>query len=163
MSEVKKVLDKWAIRTVQNMKRVLSNGNKVNTGRLYNSINYTIDEQKQTFQITYIGYGKFVDSGRRIGAKQPPLFPIKQWLSNTPHGKSFLARFKGTGIYKSNNVKAVNSAAFLVARSISRKGIKPVRFLNQESKIKNVTNVFGSLKTDLVKAIAKDTNSKKII
>lgn len=156
MSEVSKVLEKWGIRTVQNMKNVLANNRKVNTGRLYNSIQYVLDTINNTFTITMISYGKFVDSGRRRGAKFPPINVIKEWLSKTPHGRSFLQGFKGTGVHKSNKIQRINSAAFLIARSISQRGIKPVRFLNRESKIKNVTNVYGSFKTDLGKAIATD-------
>lgn len=173
MSEVSKVLEKWGTRTIQNMKKVLANNRKVNTGRLYNSIQYVLDTINNTFTITMIGYGKFVDSGRRpygrgpvkhkgrifgINNRFPPINAIKEWLSKTPHGRSFLSGFK-TGVHKKNNIKTINSAAYLVARSIAMRGIKPVKFLNRENKIKNVTNVYGSFKTDLKKAVIKDAQN----
>lgn len=145
------VLNKWADRVIKNMKDVLLNNGKVNTGRLYNSIRKVIDEQNKTFTITYISYGKFVDSGRRSGAKPPPRLPIMEWLE-TNHGRKFFS------VLKSNNKKITKvGATIMLQKSISKKGIRPVRFLNQESKIKNVTNVFGSFKTDMEKAIAKNT------
>jgi len=150
MTEIGKVLQKWAQRTIVNMKKVLETNNKVNTGRLYNSITYDIDEQNKNFTIKYVSYGKYVDSGRRAGAKPPPRLPIYQWLF-TNHGRGFMSK-----INKGKNRKITQvGASYMLQKSISKKGIKAVRFLNQESKIKNVTNVFGSLKTDLQKELAK--------
>lgn len=154
MTEIGTILNKWADRTIQNMKRILSENGKVNTARLYNSIKKTIDETNKTFSITYIQYGKFVDSGRRAGAKPPPKLPIMEWLS-TNHGRSFMSKINAGK--KSSKISVV-SATYMLQKSISKKGIRPVRFLNQESKIKNVTNVYGSLKNDLSKAIIKNTN-----
>jgi hypothetical protein len=152
MTGMGKILTKWAQRTIVNMKKVLETNNKVNTSRLYNSITYDIDETNKNFTIKYISYGKYVDSGRRAGAKPPPRLPIYDWLF-TNHGRSFMNKInKG----KSKNRKITQvSASYMLQKSISKNGIKPVRFLNQESKIKNVTNVFGSLKTDLQKELAK--------
>jgi len=157
MTDVGLVLQKWAQRTIINMKQVLTVNNKVNTRRLYDSITYVIDEVNKTFQITYISYGKFVDSGRRKGAKPPPRLPILQWLM-TNHGRSFMTKLNAdeSGDGKKNKTKITNvTASYMVQKSISKNGIRPVRWLNQESKIKNVNNVFGSMKTDLQKALSK--------
>jgi hypothetical protein len=155
---VENVLIKWAQRTIQNMKKVLSDNYKVNTGRLYNSITYDIDETNKNFSIKYISYGKYVDSGRRAGAKPPPRLPLLNWLSTT-HGRKFLS-----AVNKGKDKKITDvSASYMLQKSISKKGIRPVKFLNQESKIKNVVNVFGSFKTDMTKALISEIPKIKTV
>ena len=106
---------KWATRVVALAKANLTRGKKIATGRLYNSINFSITPKgKVTF--VYAEEGKWVQRGRPRGAKMPPPDAIKEWGSIKK-----LPQFRDKkGRYISND-----SRAFLIARSISKKGIKP--------------------------------------
>jgi hypothetical protein len=70
-------------------------------------------------------YAQFVEEGRRKGAKQPPSTAIKEWIQQK-------------GISKPSKY-SLDSFAFVIARSISRKGIKPRPFIQTtvDSTMKN--------------------------
>lgn len=55
-------------------------------------------------------YVKYVESGRRAGAKFPPVEPIVRWC-------------------RKNGIPTDNSTIFLIRRAISREGIKPRPFI----------------------------------
>lgn len=86
----------------------------------------TIERGKATMlQIEMAGYAQFVEDGRRKGAKQPPSTAIKEWIQQK-------------GISKPTKY-SLDSFAFVIARSISRKGIKPRPFIQTtvDSTMKN--------------------------
>jgi hypothetical protein len=86
----------------------------------------TIERGKATMlQIEMAGYAQFVEEGRRKGAKQPPSIAIKEWIQQK-------------GISKPTKY-SLDSFAFVIARSISRKGIKPRPFIQTtvDSTMKN--------------------------
>lgn len=58
------------------------------------------------FDIVLNDYIQFIESGRRKGAKMPPVEPIVRWA-------------------RSRGVPTDNSTIFLIRRAISRDGIKP--------------------------------------
>ena len=153
--EVNRVLEKWAKMTVSNMKKVLVRGRKVNTGRLIESITYNVDSTTlngdPSFSINMINYGFYVDRGRRKGIKAPPLEALKSWLVS-PHGKSFMSWWNSKSSKK--NVDNKKNAARYLQYSIKKKGIKPVKFLNQEDIAKSVG---GNFISELKKAIIKES------
>ena len=76
----------------------------------------TIEKGKATIlEIEMAGYAQFVEEGRRKGAKQPPSTAIKEWIVQK-------------GIRKPQKY-SLDGFAFVIARSISRKGIKPRPFI----------------------------------
>lgn len=78
--------------------------------RLIKRVTTAIDESTGSITLLLPEYEKYIESGRRAGAKQPPIDAIVKWL-----------RRKGvTG--------NVNKIAFAVARKIARDGIKPRPF-----------------------------------
>lgn len=85
---------------------------KVNSNTLIDSAIYKTLSVKATndgdliFDIILNDYIVFIESGRRKGAKMPPVEPIVRW-----------ARSKG--------ISTDNSTIFLIRRAISRDGIKP--------------------------------------
>ena len=115
---------KWATRVVALAKANLIRGKKIATGRLYSSVNFSITPKaKVTF--TYAGEGKWVERGRRKGSKMPPIDVIKEWGSIKK-----LPQFRDKkGRYISND-----SRAFLIARSISKKGIEPFPWITSAMK-----------------------------
>jgi hypothetical protein len=68
-------------------------------------------------QIDMPQYGTYIDSGRRRGARQPPIDAIVQYI-----------RDKGISIPRGSTEK---SLAFAIARSISEKGIAPRPFIER--------------------------------
>ena len=106
---------KWATRVVALAKANLTRGKKIATGTLYNSVKFSITPKgKVTFH--YAEEGKWVERGRRKGAKMPPQDSIAKW-----------AKVKGLPQFRDKKGRYISdkSRAFLIARSISKKGIKP--------------------------------------
>ena len=89
---------------------------KVGTNTLVNSNIYKTLSVKATndgdlvFDIILNDYLVFIESGRRKGAKFPPVEPIVKWA-------------------RSRGIPTDNSTIFLIRRAISRDGIKPRPFM----------------------------------
>jgi hypothetical protein len=81
----------------------------------------------------------FVDAGRRVGAKPPPVKPIQSWIDK----------------------KGLDLNAFAVAKSISKKGIKATKIYTNAVKDfeKGLADELGKdLVTDITKEINKSIN-----
>lgn len=103
------------------------------TGRLGGSINYRIDGVYPTL-VGRVGpgvrYGSVVEFGRRAGARMPPVDALIGWVRRhwSPRGMT-------TGPGRTRNAawrgrqSELRSAAFLLARSIARRGIQPQPFM----------------------------------
>jgi len=141
-----KITVEWAQHVVALAKANLIRGKKVAAGTLYNSVSYEID--KKTGEIDFITAeeGKFVESGRRRGARMPPPGAIAKWAK-----EKGIPQFRDKkGRYISND-----SRAFLLSRSIAIKGIKPFPFLT--GAIEQATQ---QLYPELEDAIIEDLKSK---
>jgi len=107
--EVIKAEQEWAQLVVSNAKSILLKNKKIATGTLYNSIKYNVSTQgKITF--TFAEEGKYVQSGRRKGARYPPPGPILKWIKV----KGIKGRDRKTGRFIKDK-----SLTFLIQRSIS--------------------------------------------
>jgi hypothetical protein len=130
-----KAKQQWCIKVINTAKANLLRFGKVNTGALRDSIRFNITP-KGNIRFFFLQYGIFVESGRRAGAKQPPINPILKWIEErgiTPD--------EGT---------SKRSLAFLIARSIGEKGIRPTPFMKAAVKQQKV-----GLSKQLAKEIAK--------
>jgi len=107
----------WAKNVVALAKNKLVQRNKIASGTLYNSISFQIDSKGQ---INFLAddSAKFVESGRRPG-KFPPPQAIAKW-----------AKVKGLPQFRDKKGRYISndSRAFLLSRSIAKKGIKPFPF-----------------------------------
>lgn len=112
---------KWAQKVVTNAKSILLRNKKVATGRLYNSVSYSVSPDGD-ISFSYAEEGKWVESGRRRGARYPPPGPILQWIKV----KGIKGRDRTTGRFITDK-----SLTFLIQRAISRDGIKPVKFMSE--------------------------------
>ena len=112
-----KYLDGLGEDITDDILKLLRNKNKFATGELYNSINYDIDVNgnKIGLVIEYAEQGEFVISGRKPNSKLPPISSIKEWILNK--------RIKSSDL-------SLDSQAYLIARSIAKKGIPPLDFLS---------------------------------
>ena len=96
--------------------------NKTNaSGTLSNSIRGIVKQNGKyiVISIQLEDYYQFVENGRKAG-KYPPINAIKKWISVKP----VLPR-----PLKSGKLPTQNQLAFLIARKISKVGIKPKPFL----------------------------------
>jgi len=109
---------KWAQLVVTNAKSILIRNKKVATGRLINSVRYTVNSQgKITF--LYDKDGKWVTSGRKRNSRFPPPAAISKWIKQ----KGIRGRGKD-GRFITNK-----SLTYLISRGIAKKGIKPLPFM----------------------------------
>jgi hypothetical protein len=123
--EVYNAYNKWASMVVGQAKANLLRGKKDATKKLSNSIVYEIvSDPNGDFgagvNFYYLDYGDFVESGRRAGARMPP-----------PSKLVFWAKIKGLPQFRDKKGRFISneSRAFLIARSIGKKGIKPFPFI----------------------------------
>jgi len=112
----------WAKNCVEEMQEILAH-----TDNLKNSITYELvnDDKGWIVFFKFPEYAIFVNDGRAAGKKQPPLDAIKKWAiqKNLPTFKT-----------KAGKDISEDSRAFLIARSISQNGIKPIPFMDVPSK-----------------------------
>jgi hypothetical protein len=123
--EIYNALNKWAIMVVAQAKSNLLRGKKDATRTLSNSITYEIVADQTSdigadIDFYYIDYGDYVESGRRKGAKMPPPSKLLNWIKVKP-----IPRFRD----KKGRYISYQSQAFLIARAIGKKGIKPFPFM----------------------------------
>ena len=97
-------------RIVKRAKANLRRKKKIASGALYESIKYKINRQKETFYFEWDAHGDFVEKGRRRGARMPPIKPLEQWIKR----------------------RGLDLSAWAVAKSIQKRGIKPVPFITPE-------------------------------
>jgi hypothetical protein len=120
-----KLLNSIGSEFVDDLKQELRTLDKSATGDLINSINYKVIESNGVYNIEIYSedYLKYVDGGRRPG-KRPPISAIKPWVMA-----------KGIKIpNKSGGFITTESAAFIIAKSIGEKGIKPTNVISKVQK-----------------------------
>ncbi len=123
--EIYNALNKWATMVVAQAKANLLKGNKDATFTLSRSITYEIvpdqtSEIGADIDFYYADYGDYVESGRRKGARMPPPSKLLNWIR-----VKRIPRFRD----KKGRFISYQSQAFLIARSIGKKGIKPFPFM----------------------------------
>lgn len=118
MLALKAAMEKYGEALVIEIIRELKDAGKEATGRLAKSIDYELIEtlDKISVGIKALDYFEFVDSGRRKGAKAPPADAIVKWMKV----KGIKGRDKKTGRFQTQK-----QTAFIIARGISKNGIKP--------------------------------------
>jgi len=75
--------------------------------------------------VTNVAHGVVMEEGRRPGARQPPFGPIRRWVYLLVRRGRMDVRWTG----EKDEQDQIDSAAFVIARSIGRKGISPRRFM----------------------------------
>ena len=141
---VKETLDKIGDIYIQELTDKLLSLNKSASGDLIDSLDYDVKSTAEGFilELQALEYLRYVDSGRRPG-KQPPTKPIEKWIKD----KGIKGRDKKGRFIKDK------STAFLIARSIGKKGIKPTHVL--EDTVKDILND----NRDLVFAFQNDVDA----
>lgn len=137
MKSLNQELESLGDELVKGVVRELINADKVATGKLIRSIDYRVIAKAETLilEILSLPYLENVIEGRRPG-KQPPISAILPWV-------------------KKRNVKIKGSSdrqtAFVIARSIGRKGIKPVSEIRKE-----IDRIYSKKEKLIANAAAED-------
>ena len=133
---LKKQLEIIGVEAIGFITKILAENDKQVTGNLIKSLDFKIIKGVDglLLEILAAPYFQYVDKGRRPG-KRPPSGPIKKWVERR-------------GIV----IKGQNSAqtAFVIARSIGLKGIKPLNITDKltQNIIKNKETIIkaGAIK-----------------
>ena len=98
------------------------------SGKLYKTIDYSITAHNDSYLVTINleDYWIFLEKGRRVGAKMPPVSAIENWIKI----RKIIPR---PVVLKSGRqrVPTVQQLAYVIARSIARKGIAPRPFMSE--------------------------------
>jgi hypothetical protein len=114
---LKKQLEIIGVESINFITKILAENDKQVTGNLIRSLDFKVIKQVDGLflQILAAPYFKFVDEGRKPG-KMPPVKPIQKWSER-----------KGIKFKKMTN----QQTAFVIARSIGKKGIRPLNITNR--------------------------------
>lgn len=133
-TEIYKAMDVLGQQLIRDLTKNLLKLDKKASGELINSLDYDVLKTVNGFTLSLISadYLKYVDEGRRPG-KQPPIQSMIKWV-DLRHIK--FRNKKGRFIKK-------EQTAFLIARSIGRRGIKPTHVVSNTIKElrKNITQL----------------------
>ncbi len=146
--QVQNLLTKYGESIIGEMKTRLKNLDKVSTGKLLNSLDYevTVVNGNYLLKFTAIDYAVFVDKGRKPG-KMPPINAILKQVN-----KENLQQKGKDGKYIPKK-----SMAFIIAKSIGKKGIAPTNFFTV-SKSRRVKQ----MNIDLAKIIGEQIKKQVI-
>ena len=126
--------------------RKLVNDDSVASGKLLNSIKYIFKKNNTSFEISMemAEYWKYVEDGRKSG-KFPPISAIREWVKVKP----VIPRpYNG-------KLPTENQLAFLISRSISKKGIRPKPIFDD-----SLDDVMRDFENGLEDAFTKDVENE---
>lgn len=118
------------------------------SGKLYKTIDYTITSKSDSYLVTINleEYWKYIEKGRRAGAKMPPVSAIENWIKV----RKIIPRPVTLKSGK-QRVPTVQQLAYVIARSISRKGIAPRQFMRE-----SINQTIEDFKSKLSAAVRED-------
>jgi len=132
---------------VKELTKQLIAHDKVATKNLVNSLDFDVIEQAEKLSLVLKAdyYLRYVDEGRKKG-NPPPSKEIEKWI-----------KVKGISLRSDKGVKYKPAqAAFVISRSIGKKGIKATNVINKS--INNVLNNLDSLseayKQDVLRSLS---------
>ena len=123
---------------VENMAKAMVKKKKQASGKMVRSLRYKIASRVGFTQIDIFAvyYAKWVDVGRRKGAKRVPLKALLKWV-------------RTRGITPDNG-GSEKSLAFAIQTNIFKEGIKPANFIDEaQSKAKYTEEVTRALKIEV--------------
>jgi len=134
----------------------------VSSGALRNSLTYGIrDNNRGRLYLKFFAkgpaaqYADIIEDGRKPGARMPPVDAIKKWITVKP----LRLRDLKTGAFVKMTPSAIDGAAFVIARSIGKKGIKGIKYF-EEALTDTMADVgdefFTTFTTDVIAQIAPD-------
>lgn len=146
---LKRVLNDFGKFLVEEYKDNLILNDKNASDELYNSVSYIVETPANgvfNVNISLLDYWKYIENGRRAGAKMPPINAIEKWIEVKPVLPTVMSNGK---------LPTQRQLAYLIARSISINGISPQPLLQQ-----SVDSVMSSMLEFIEEAVAKDINNE---
>lgn len=134
------ILKKYSEKFIDAIHTSIEKNDRLAKGLLWQSVKAPVKVmgQKVVMEITMNDYWKWVNDGRKAGSKQPPQSAMLDHIANrgisTKRIENFYKNKKGLQIKRKKPIspeKARKSLAFLMGRSIKKKGIKPTYFLDE--------------------------------
>ena len=124
-TETTRVLNEFAQNIVETYKDKIQ---EYSSGRLYKSITFKTSITGKGLQVTInlADYWQYIENGRRKGAKMPPIKAIKDWIEV----RNIVPRPVKLSSGKTE-IPTIESLAYIIARSISRKGIKARPYMQE--------------------------------
>ena len=116
-----KALNDFGNFIITNYKRQLE-AEQMNNGELYRTISYSVSTVSSgwVISVSLAEYWKYIENGRRAGAKMPPVSAIENWIKVKqiiPHSMTLKS---GKTV-----IPTITQLSFLIARSIGQRGIPP--------------------------------------
>ena len=95
---------------------------QMNNGELYRKISYSVSTVSSgwVISVSLADYWKYIENGRRAGAKMPPLEVIEKWIDVKQIKPHAMTLKSGKTV-----IPTPPQLPFLIARSIGKKGIPP--------------------------------------
>ena len=144
-----RVLNDFGKFLVEEYKDNLILNDKNASDELYNSVSYKVETPANgvfNVNISLLEYWKYIENGRRAGAKMPPISAIERWVEVKPVLPTAMSNGK---------LPTTRQLAYLIARSISINGIRPQPLLQQ-----SVDSVMSVMLEFIEEAVAKDVNNE---
>ena len=161
ISNLDKILDKFARRVVKESKTALTKKKKNASKSLYNSIGYDLDIHKNSFHLSFQmeDYGKFIDKGvKGVGGNGWKKKKVDNNLYKYTNKRPPHEAFNGWTIRRSiapRNKKGQftsrKSILFAIANSVYHTGLETTNFFT-----KPLENALRSLPDEVVNAYALD-------
>ena len=132
----------WAQQVVALAKANLIRGRKIAAGTLYNSVSYNVNFSTGEIEFFYAQEGEFVESGRKPGRFPPPQ-AIERW-----------AKIKGIPQFRDKKGRYISndSRAYILAKSINIKGIRPFPFFTDAIE-DSISKLYSNLQDNIAKDI----------
>ena len=95
---------------------------QMNNGELYRTISYSVSTGTGgwVISVSLADYWKYIEAGRRAGAKMPPVSAIENWINVKQIKPHSMTLKSGKTV-----IPTIPQLSFLIARSIGRRGIPP--------------------------------------
>ena len=153
----RKILENYKQIIIDALADSLEKNDRIAQGLLVQSISINIRSfaTNMVMEISMADYWKYVDGGRRKGSKMPPINAMLKHIANSYRNK------KGQLVKRKKPLakeKALRTLAYLIGRSISKKGIKPTNFVDEAFDNNILDNMSRDLSTALGREILIDFN-----
>ena len=163
----RKILENYKQIIFDALSESITKNDKVARGGLIQSISINIRSfaTNMVMEISMADYWKYVDRGRKKGSKMPPIDAMLKHIANRGINykgiQNTYKNKKGQLVKRKKPLakdKALRTLAFLIGRSISKKGIKPTNFVDEAFDNNILDNMSKELSTALGREILIDFN-----
>lgn len=163
----RKILENYKQIIIDAIADSLEKNDRIAKGLLVQSISINIRSfaTNMVMEISMADYWKYVDGGRKKGSKMPPIDAMLKHIANRGiNYKGIQNNYrnkKGQLVKRKKPLakeKALRTLAYLIGRSISKKGIKPTNFVDEAFDNNILDNMSKDLSTALGREILIDFN-----